>query len=157
MASRIFIHGLESGNQGTKSVYFRKHFPGMIIPLFTGDLDSRMAELRRVLAGETQIRLVGSSFGGLMATLFCLESPERVKRLILLAPALNLANRALFKDRTVSVPAWVYHGRQDEVIPLAEVESIASSLFEILSFNAVDDDHFLHKTFRTIDWSGLLA
>ncbi|GAG43661.1 unnamed protein product, partial [marine sediment metagenome] len=29
--------------------------------------------------------------------------------------------------------------------------------FNNLSFNAVDDDHFLHKTFMGLDWESLLS
>ncbi|HYQ60398.1 MAG TPA: hypothetical protein VEP29_05070, partial [Desulfatiglandales bacterium] len=67
MPLRMFIHGLESNNQGTKAVYFRKHFPDMLTPNFPGSLDERMADLRTLLSGKRDITLVGSSFGGLMA------------------------------------------------------------------------------------------
>ena len=60
MPVRIFIHGLESSNRGTKSVYFREKYPGMIIPTFAGNLQERMKQLRKALAGKTDIRLVGS-------------------------------------------------------------------------------------------------
>ena len=70
MSVRIFIHGLESSNQGTKSIYFRERYPDMIIPHFTGDLKERLDKLGEILSGKSDIRLVGSSFGGLMASLF---------------------------------------------------------------------------------------
>jgi homoserine acetyltransferase len=55
----------------------------MIIPHFTGDLQKRMDTLKGVLRGKSRIRLVGSSFGGLMATIFTLENESMVERLIL--------------------------------------------------------------------------
>jgi pimeloyl-ACP methyl ester carboxylesterase len=154
---RIFIHGLESSNQGTKSVFFREKYPDMVIPYFTGPLDERMRSLRSVLFQKTGIILVGSSFGGLMATIFAMENKERVERMILLAPAINLVEFADYRAKTISVPVWIYHGKSDEVIPLDDVERVAGSIFPVLSFHVVEDDHYLHKTFKTLDWDRLLS
>ena len=155
MAIRIFIHGLESSNQGTKSVFFRKKFPDMIIPNFIGDLQERMKNLEEVLPDSTDIRLVGSSFGGLMASLFAMDNQSRVTSMVLLAPAINLIE--LPGSKTISLPVHIYHGRDDLVIPLNEVEAVAGKIFTNLSFHTADDDHFLHNTFHTIDWDLLLA
>lgn len=156
MSIRIFIHGLESGNQGTKSIFFRKKYPDMIIPNFTGDLPKRMKELKGVLAKKSGITLVGSSFGGLMAALFALENEPRVKKMVLLAPAINFTEFAGHTGEKISIPVWVYHGIGDQVIPLKEVKTVAKKKFQHLSFHAVEDDHVLHKTFKSIDWEKLL-
>lgn len=156
-STRIFIHGLESSNQGTKAVFFRERYPDMIIPTFTGDLQERMKRLEGILSGKSGIRLVGSSFGGLMASLFAIMNQTSIEKMILLAPAINLMEFAAHKSETISVPVWIYHGSADEVIPLAEVEPIARKTFNNLSFNPVDDDHFLHKTFMGLDWESLLS
>jgi pimeloyl-ACP methyl ester carboxylesterase len=156
MPLRMFIHGLESNNQGTKAVYFRKNFPDMLTPNFPGSLDGRMADLRALLSGESDIILVGSSFGGLMASIFVMENEPRVKRLVLLAPAVNLMEFSPYRDRKIQVPVHIYHGRQDEVIPLEDVQSVARQVFSDLTFHSVDDDHYLHKTFEKIDWDTLL-
>jgi hypothetical protein len=58
--------------------------------------------------------------------------------------------------KQVSVPVWIFHGTNDQVIALEDVEPVARDTFTDLSFNAVDDDHFLHKTFKTIDWDDIL-
>jgi pimeloyl-ACP methyl ester carboxylesterase len=158
MASlRIFIHGLESNNQGTKAVYFTKNFPDMLTPNFPGPLDERMAKLRDLVAGERDILMVGSSFGGLMASIFAMENEPRVRRLILLAPAINLMEFEPYRGRKILMPVHIYHGRQDEVIPIEEVQSVAREVFSVLTFHAVDDDHYLHKTFERIEWGALLT
>jgi pimeloyl-ACP methyl ester carboxylesterase len=154
---RIFIHGLDSSNQGTKSVFFREKYPDMVIPHFTGPLAERMKSLRSVLLETTGVILVGSSFGGLMATIFAMENEPRVERMILLAPAINLVEFADYRTESISVPVWVYHGRYDDVIPLNDVEKVARRVFHHLSFHVVEDDHNLHKTFRTLDWDRLLS
>jgi len=154
---RIFIHGLESNNQGTKAVYYRKNFPGMLTPNFPGPLDDRMAALYALLSGKSDIVLVGSSFGGLMASMFAMDNEQRVKRLILLAPAINLVEFSPYRDRTIGIPVHIYHGWQDDVIPIEEVERVAGQVFSNHTFHAVDDDHYLHKTFEKIEWQPLLT
>jgi len=157
MSVKIFLHGLESSNKGTKSIFFRERYPDMIIPNFTGALQLRMEKLNRILSGKTNIRLVGSSFGGLMATLFAMEHESTVEKMTLLAPAINLLHFAPYEYKKLSVPVCIYHGSGDDVIPLAEVEPVAKEVFSNLSFNVVEDDHFLRKTFKSIDWDNLLA
>jgi pimeloyl-ACP methyl ester carboxylesterase len=157
MTVRMFVHGLESNNQGTKAVYFRKNFPGMLTPNFPGTLDERMAKLRGLLSEESDILLVGSSFGGLMASIFAMENEPRVKRLILLAPAINLMEFSPYRDSNLHIPVHLYHGRQDEVIALEDVRSVAGQVFSNLTFHAVDDDHYLRKTFEKLEWDRLLS
>ena len=157
MSSTIFIHGLESSNRGTKSIFFREKFPDMIISTFTGDLQERMNKLKELLSDKSGIRLVGSSFGGLMASLFAMKNEHRVEKMILLAPAINMIKFSPHKIKKISIPVWIYHGKDDQVIPLAEIEPIARETFLNLSFHVVDDDHYLHKTFKAIDWNSLLA
>jgi len=154
---RIFIHGLESNNQGTKAIYFREKFPGMLTPNFPGPLDERMARLQAILSGKSDILMVGSSFGGLMASIFAMENEPSVRRLILLAPAINLMEFTPYRERKTLMPVHIYHGRQDEVIPISDVEEVAKKVFSTLTFHAIDDDHYLHRTFKTIDWDSLLT
>ena len=129
----------------------------MIIPDFTGHLQERTQELNKILLGKSEIIIVGSSFGGLMASLFAMENEDRVNRLILLAPAINLLELTDYHEKQISLPVWIYHGREDKVIPLKETKKVARKAFSNLSFNIVDDDHFLHRTFKTLDWDELLG
>ena len=153
---RIFIHGQESDNKGIKSIFFREHYPDMIIPHFVGELSERMKRLEEVLSGHTDIRLVGSSFGGLMASIFTMQNEPRVDRLILLAPAINMLELSDYKLKEISLPVMIYHGIKDDVIPLDAVEPVAKKYFRNFTFNKVDDDHFLRNTFTNIDWKSLL-
>jgi pimeloyl-ACP methyl ester carboxylesterase len=129
----------------------------MIIPHFTGDLSERMDKLFEVLSGVSEIHMVGSSFGGLMASLFAMEEPSRIAKIILLAPALNLLEESVIKKQSIHIPTWVYHGTKDAVIDINQVNAIAEELFTNLFFHAVDDDHFLHNTFKRIDWAGFFG
>ncbi|MCD6561628.1 MAG: alpha/beta fold hydrolase [Deltaproteobacteria bacterium] len=156
MPIKIFIHGLESNNQGTKSLFFKDKFPDMVIPNFPGDLQARMEKLEDILAGKSGIRLVGSSFGGLMGALFALKYQSRIEKMVLLAPAIHKLGPEICRGKKISIPVFIYHGNADEIIPLEGVKSAAEKIFTNLSFHEVDDDHSLHKTFKGIDWDSLL-
>jgi pimeloyl-ACP methyl ester carboxylesterase len=153
----IFIHGLASSSRGRKAQFFRKHFPDMLVPDFAGDLQARMEQLHGLLADHKELVMVGSSFGGLMATLFGMANGPQVKRLVLLAPALNFSEFIPSRGGIIDIPTWLYIGKEDTVTPLAEVEPLARAIFSRLHCHAVDDDHLLRNTFRTIDWGRHLS
>ncbi len=157
MGCRIFIHGLDSSSRGTKSQYFRDRYPDMIIPDFQGSLQERMSRLEEVLGGKSGLILVGSSFGGLMAAIYAMANESSVERMILLAPAIHALEDVPYALKTLSIPVAVYHGVQDEVIPLEEVRAVSERFFQDLEFHELQDDHSLHRTFRSLDWDRLLA
>ena len=153
----VFIHGLESTSQGTKAQYFRKLFPQMMIEDYTGDFQKRMQKLNSLLGGLDNLILVGSSFGGLMAAWFALENEPRVKKLILLAPALILEGFENAANRKLQIPVILYHGIKDDVVNPDKVKKIAEKTFARLEYHLVDDDHPLSNVFPTLDWPKLLS
>ena len=154
--TRVFVHGLESSSDGTKGTYFRKGYHGMIVEDYVGTLEERMIRLNEILADKKELVLVGSSYGGLMAAIYACENESRVKKLILLAPALNLDEFKPYLSKRIAVPVIAYHGSQDDVVPLEPVKKIATSIFPNSSYNTVKDDHPLSTTFPTFDWDDLL-
>jgi predicted esterase len=128
----------------------------MIIEDFRGTLKERMDKLNNLLAGHDSIVMVGSSLGGLMAAMFALDNQEKVKKLILLAPALATEEFMPNLERRTDTPVIIYHGTDDDVVPLTPVREIAHQVFNNLTFNTVKDDHVLRKTFTVIDWDNLL-
>ncbi|HAJ27227.1 MAG TPA: alpha/beta hydrolase [Syntrophus sp. (in: bacteria)] len=155
-ATRVFIHGLESTRQGTKGIYFRERYPEMIIEDYLGSLEARLEKLEAVLRGKDKLILVGSSYGGLMAAIFACRHPEKVRRLILLAPAINLEEFKPYAGQVLSIPVHLYHGRQDDVVPPGEVRPVADAVFSDLTYHFVEDDHSLHETFLGMPWEELL-
>ena len=152
----VFIHGLESTAQGTKGQFFRQLFPQMIIEDYTGDFVTRMRKLKGLLSGSADLIIVGSSYGGLMATQYATENEHRVKKMILLAPALNLTEFRPPGHTKLNLPVIIYHGTNDNIVDPYTVKTIALKYFSNLEHNFVDDDHSLHKTFPLIDWKDLL-
>jgi pimeloyl-ACP methyl ester carboxylesterase len=152
----VFIHGLESSSQGTKGAFFHERYPDMIIEDYFGSFPRRMEKLESLLAGKSDLILVGSSYGGLMAAVYACLHEKRVNKLILLAPALNLAPYKPYRNKKLHIPITIVHGIQDDVVPLEPVRAIAERLFVNHAFQAVEDDHSLHNTFATLKWSVLL-
>ena len=153
----VFIHGLESTSQGNKAQHFRKLFPEMIIEDYAGDFETRMRKLKRVLKGKDNLILVGSSFGGLMAARFALDDEPRVKKLILLAPALILEGFENAVNQKLQLPVIIYHGIRDDVVDPYAVKKIAEKTFDHLEHHLVDDDHPLNSVFPQLDWPKLLC
>jgi predicted esterase len=155
-ATLVFIHGLESTSQGTKGQFFRKYFPEMIIEDYTGNFDQRMKKLSGLLAGRQDLILVGSSYGGLMAVQFALQNEKRVMKLILLAPALNLAEFSISAQQQLCLPVIIFHGINDNIVDPYIVQRIAGKVFPQLEHHLVHDDHSLHNIFFTLDWQKML-
>ena len=152
----IFIHGLEGTSQGVKATLLRGLFPAILTPDFRGTLHERMAKLGEILGDVKGWTIVGSSFGGLMGAIFTCQNPEQVEKLVLLAPALIWPDFADALPEPVDIPVTLYHGSQDQIIPLETVRQIAEKVFTDLNFIEVDDDHGLYKTVHEIDWRLLL-
>ena len=152
----VFIHGLESTAQGTKGQFFRQFFPQMIIEDYTGDYATRMRKLDSLLSGKNYLILVGSSYGGLMATQYAIDNENKVKKIILLAPALNLPEFKPPMHAKLSLPVIIYHGTDDDIVDPYTVKTIALKYFSNLEHHLVNDDHPLHKTFPVLDWKNIL-
>lgn len=155
--TRVFIHGLESSAGGVKGRFFRARYPDMIIEDFFGSFEERMEKLERLLADKSSLILVGSSYGGLMASVYAGRHRARVKKMVLLAPALHLEAYRSQLPRRLSLPVTVFHGKDDEIVPLETVRSVAEAIFAELTFQEVEDDHALHAVFPRLPWDELLA
>ena len=152
----VFIHGLESSARGNKGQYFHSHFPDMIIEDYTGSFSERMKKLETVLANRDRLILVGSSYGGLMAAKFALDHEQRVKKLILIAPALILEGFEQACKAKLGIPVVLYHGTRDDVVDPYETKRNAEKCFACLDHCFVDDDHPLNEVFPMLDWPALL-
>jgi pimeloyl-ACP methyl ester carboxylesterase len=128
----------------------------MLIEDFVGTFKDRMEKLNEILSGKTSLILVGSSYGGLMAAVYACKYEKSIKKLILLAPALDIYEFEPYLGRQLLLPAVIYHGRDDDVVSPSSVKDIARTVFANLEYHLVDDDHSLHRTFSLINWDDLL-
>ena len=128
-----YLHGFASGPGSTKAQYFRAKLAELGLDLAIPDLapdfthmtiTSQLAIVEPLLT-EGSI-LMGSSLGGYLAALVAARYPERVRALVLLAPAFGFADRweqrvgadvfARWKrDRTMTV----LHYGLDRELPLS--------------------------------------
>ncbi len=155
-APTLFLHGLDSSGKGTKGRFFTENFPSVIAPDFSGILSNRLKELEKICANQNDLVLIGSSFGGLMATCFAASHPNRVKRLILLAPALNFPEFSP-PSTPLSIPVLLITGRHDTVCPPDLVTPAARQTFKNLQITFCNDDHLLHAVFFALDWRRILV
>jgi predicted alpha/beta hydrolase family esterase len=154
----IYLHGSESTSKSGKARQFAELFPGMVTPDFTGSFEERMKQLNQILGRRKNWIIIGSSFGGLMGTVFTCKHPDQVRKLILLAPALLPDQFALYLDlEPVSVPTVVVHGRDDDIVPLEPSRELAEKFFSNLTYHIVNDGHRLQKAFGELDWEEILA
>lgn len=165
MQSIIFIHGLESSGKGFKGQLLRTRLPECLTPDFEKYnpnistkvlLEIRMKQLYSILKEKSPWIIIGSSFGGLMGVIFTCQNPDKVSKLILLAPYLSILELDPKIYSLVKVPVVVYHGKHDKIVSLNRSRVYAEKLFTNLKYNIVDDDHSLHKTVVTLDWENLI-
>lgn len=157
MTSNIFfLHGLDSSSKGTKGRFFTDNFPEVISSDYTGTLANRLQQLHLTCGDCKDITLIGSSFGGLMATCYAISHPEKINQLILMAPALNYGN---YKPpiKKLLIPTLIVIGTNDVVTPPNLVVPLAEETFTNLEIQLPDDDHMLHLCFEELDWHSYLA
>jgi predicted esterase len=166
MQNLIFIHGLESSGKGFKGQFFKRELPGCLTPDFEEYstnisikqlLENRMNDLYSLLKDKDNWVIIGSSFGGLMAALFTCENPEKVSKLILLAPFLSISELNPRNCSPIDIPVVIFHGKDDKVVSLSQSQICARKIFNNLLFKIVDDDHHLHKTIKSLEWKKLIT
>jgi uncharacterized protein len=99
----FYLHGFASSAQSSKAAFFRARFAEHGIPVDVPDFNepdfstltiSRMlAQVQRGIAAapDGPVVVIGSSLGGFVAVQSAVESPGRIDRLVLLAPALDFS------------------------------------------------------------------
>jgi len=146
MPQLYFFHGLESGPHGQKYHLLKNEFPELESPDFQGmDLDQRLAKAEEITRGHYGLVLVGSSFGGLLAARLYNLYPERIRGLVLLAPAVHTDEG----DKVEILPGQqrvrVIHGNADEIVPYDKVVSFCKR-FGIPLITVADEHRLASET-----------
>lgn len=91
---------------------------------------------------DDEIWLAGFSFGAYIAAKVT-NADRSIARLITIAPAVNHSDYASLTD--ISCPWWLIVGRQDELVPFAEVKTFVDDSPVAIKFIPVEEaTHFFH-------------
>jgi uncharacterized protein len=119
----FYLHGFASSAKSSKAAFLaqklaprRLHSPDFNEPDFESLTITRMIEQTgRAMdaAGEGPVALIGSSLGGFVALQAATRWPERVQRLVLLAPAVDLRPERLAELGNRTIADWRSTGTLD--------------------------------------------
>jgi uncharacterized protein len=113
----IFLHGFASSSLSNKATYLGErlrargiefHAPDLNLPDFSTLTVTRMLEQTYALieTSTTPVTLIGSSLGGLVAVNAAVKWPDRVGKLVLLAPALDFGYTGLKGPGGADLDSW---------------------------------------------------
>ncbi len=163
MARIVFLHGLEGSSTGQKPTWLKTHGHTVVAP--TLDTRSLISWLSSQHAGVLKVPVsviaaprasaleaivqfrpevvVGSSFGGGLAMLLQQEGLWKGP-MVLLAPA--GAKLFAVHSLTTTAPVAVLHGRQDDIVAVADSVALAQHARGDVTLRLVDDDHRLQDS-----------
>jgi pimeloyl-ACP methyl ester carboxylesterase len=113
----IFLHGFASSSLSSKATYLGErlrakgiefHAPDLNLPDFSTLTVTRMLEQTHALieTSKTPVTLIGSSLGGLVAVNAAVKWPDRIEKLVLLAPALDFGDEGLKGPGGADLAGW---------------------------------------------------
>lgn len=145
----VYCHGLQGHPLGKKCFAIEQYHGQRIIApdLRNLELDEQIAAAEEATRDFSEMTLIGSSFGGLVAALLYQYYSERFKNYLLLAPALH-HERAQEIDSVPEQGAIIY-GSEDDRIPFIPIRTFAHRFN--LELIIVEDDHRLHQSLDTIN------
>jgi pimeloyl-ACP methyl ester carboxylesterase len=132
----VYLHGFASSPRSGKATYLGErlrskgvefHAPDLNLPDFSTLTVTRMLEqVGALVAGaEAPVTLIGSSLGGFVAVNAAARWPDRVKDVVLMAPALDFRAQGLSGPGGADVGEWkragrlnVFHFGYGRVIPV---------------------------------------
>lgn len=138
----LYLYGFASGPQSNKAQFLKRKFASVDISFdiydYIPDRDSFTNMKPSILiknlhsyiemnySGEKNLVLFGSSFGGLITTWYTYLHPDKIKKMILMAPALGFSAQRILKMLEIPPSLWkeqeyvsIFHYRYNQAIPLA--------------------------------------
>ena len=132
----IYLHGFASGVTSTKATFIGKALrqqgldfraPDLNLPDFSTLTVTRMLQQTRTIIDHAPgpVTLIGSSLGGFVAVNAAAAWPDRIAKLVLLAPALDFGSPAMTRMGETALDDWkstgtmnVFHFGYGRFMPL---------------------------------------
>jgi len=113
----VYLHGFASSAHSGKAAYLGQRFraegvefhaPDLNLPDFSTLTVTRMLDQTRALieAATAPVTIIGSSLGGFVAVNAAATWPDRVRNLVLMAPALDFSSQGLSGPGGADVAEW---------------------------------------------------
>ncbi|HJL72114.1 MAG TPA: alpha/beta fold hydrolase [Candidatus Poseidoniia archaeon] len=150
----VWAHGLWGSPNGSKVTAIRESGIEVISPDFNEmELVDRV-ELLKETIDVGDVVLAGSSWGGLACALTAQEKPEKLRGLLLLAPALHypehpndVPEKLIAPD---NVPVTIIHSTTDDIVPISASKDYIERSGNNVQLIEVEDNHVLEDSIELI-------
>ncbi len=150
----VWAHGLWGSPNGSKVTAIRESGIEVISPDFNEmELVDRV-ELLKETIDIGDVVLAGSSWGGLACALTAQEKPEKLRGLLLLAPALHYPEHPNDVPEKLiapnSVPVTIIHSTTDDIVPISASKDYIERSGNNVQLIEVEDSHVLKESIELI-------
>ena len=150
----VWAHGLGGSPNGSKVTAIRESGIEVISPDFNEmELIDRVELLKETIEIGNVV-LAGSSWGGLACALTAMQIPEKLKGLLLLAPALHYPESPNDEPEKLiapdSVPVTIIHSTTDDIVPISASKNYIERSGNNVQLIEVEDNHVLEDSIELI-------
>ena len=150
----VWAHGLWGSPNGSKVTAIRESGVEVISPDFNEmELIDRVELLKETIEIGNVV-LAGSSWGGLACALTAMQIPEKLKGLLLLAPALHYPESPNDEPEKLiapdSVPVTIIHSTTDDIVPISASKNYIERSGNNVQLIEVEDNHVLENSIELI-------
>jgi len=150
----VWAHGLWGSPNGSKVTAVRESGIEVISPDFNEmELVDRVELLEKTIQiGD--VVLAGSSWGGLACALTAQKKPDKLKGLLLLAPALHYPEPPNDNpDKLIApdgIPVTIIHSKTDDIVPINASKDYVKRSGNNVNLIVVEDNHVLENSIELI-------
>lgn len=150
----VWAHGLWGSPNGSKVTAIRESGIEVISPDFNEmELIDRVELLKETIEIGNVV-LAGSSWGGLACALTAMQIPEKLKGLLLLAPALHYPESPNDEPEKLiapdNVPVTIIHSTTDDIVPISASKNYIERSGNNVQLIEVEDNHVLENSIELI-------